>query len=144
MLTMQTASNKERIIAEAARILKPGGQYAIHELCLKPDDLDDGTKSDIERALSEESHIGTRPQTSEWRELLEGAELQVSGAAMARFELQYPLRLLRDEGLFGTFRLVSNVLRDRAARRRLLAMQSIICRYRDSLSAVAFVAVKPE
>ena len=63
---------------------------------------------------------------------------------MARFELLHPPRLLRDEGLFGTLRLVSNILRDRAARRRVLGMRSVIRRYRDSLSAVAFVAVKPE
>ena len=111
MLTMQTASNKEQIIAEAARILKPGGRYGIHELCLRPDDLDDATKDEIERALSEESHVGTRPRTkSEWCELLEGAGLQVKGTAMARFGLLDPPRLLRDEGLFGTLRLVSNVL----------------------------------
>ncbi|HRE00537.1 MAG TPA: methyltransferase domain-containing protein, partial [Ilumatobacteraceae bacterium] len=43
MLTMQSDTNKAGIIAEAARLLAPGGRYAIHELCLVPDDIDDAT-----------------------------------------------------------------------------------------------------
>lgn len=144
MLTMQTASNKERIIAEAARILKPRGRYGIHELCLKPDDLGDAAKSEIERALSEASHVGTRPQTqSEWRALLEGAGLQVTDMAMAPFRLLDPPRVIRDEGIVGALRLVKNVLGDAAARQRVLAMRSVLHRYRDSLAAIAIVAVKP-
>ncbi len=145
MLTMQTASNKERIMAEAARILKPGGRYGIHELCLKPDDLGDAEKSEIERGLSEASHVGTRPQTqSEWRALLEGTGLQVTDTAMAPFRLLDPRRVIRDEGIPGALRLAKNVLRDAAARRRVLAMRSVLHRYRNSLAAIAIVAMKPE
>ena len=39
MLTMQTPPQKERLVQEAARLLRPGGRYGIHELCLQPDDL---------------------------------------------------------------------------------------------------------
>ncbi len=145
MLTMQTASHKEQIITEAARILKPGGQYGIHELCLEPDDLDDATKIEIEKALSEVAHVGSRPLTqSEWRTLLEGAGFEIKDMVMAPFHLLEPRRLLRDEGPLGALRFLGNVLRDGAARRRVVAMRSVIRRYRDMLSAVAFVAVKPE
>lgn len=41
MLTMQTAEGKARITREAVRLLKAGGRYGIHELCLVPDDLPD-------------------------------------------------------------------------------------------------------
>ena len=37
MLTMQTDKHKLEIMREAARILRPGGYYAIHELSLTPD-----------------------------------------------------------------------------------------------------------
>ena len=40
MLSMQPATTKARIAAEAARLLVPGGRYGIHELCLVPDDID--------------------------------------------------------------------------------------------------------
>jgi len=37
MLTIQSDDHKREIIAEAARILAPGGRYAIHELALRAD-----------------------------------------------------------------------------------------------------------
>lgn len=145
MLTMQSGSNKERLIVEAARIIKPGGRYAIHEVCLKPDDLDASVKRDIERALSEESHVAARPQTeSEWRALLEGARLQVTATAMAPFRPLDPLSVIRDEGFLGALRLARKVFPDRTARRRVLAMRSVLHRYRHSLAAIAMVATKPE
>ena len=39
MLTMQGQNQKVAIIAEASRLLRPGGRYGIHELCLVPDEL---------------------------------------------------------------------------------------------------------
>ncbi len=89
--------------------------------------------------------MGTRPLTqSEWRALLEGAGFQIRDTVIAPFHLLKPRRLLRDEGLLGTLRLFGNVLRDGAARRRVIAMRSVIRRYQDRLAAIAFVAVKPE
>ena len=41
MLSMQLPTTKDRIVAEAARLLQPGGRYGLHELCLIPDDLDE-------------------------------------------------------------------------------------------------------
>lgn len=144
MLTMQTASNKEQIIAEAARILKASGRYGIHELCLKPD-LDEATKSAVERSLSEVSHVGTRPLTeSEWRALLEGNGFQIKHTVMAPFSLLEPSRVLRDEGPLGALRIVGNVVRNGAARRRVLAMRSVMRQYRHILAAVAITCQKPE
>lgn len=39
MLTMQTKTRKRLIVREALRLLRPGGRYAIHELCLTSDDI---------------------------------------------------------------------------------------------------------
>src|ERR1700722_19736740 len=44
MLSMQSPEQKSRIVREAYRLLKPGGRYGIHELCLIPNDLDESTK----------------------------------------------------------------------------------------------------
>lgn len=145
MLAMQTTSNQERVIAEAVRILKPGGKYGIHEPCLIPNDVDEATKIEIERALFDVTHVAARPGTqSEWCKLLEEAGLQVTGQATAGFGLLSPPRLLRDEGPLGTLKLIRNVLRDKVARRRVLAMRSVLRRYRHSLGSIAIVAVKPE
>jgi hypothetical protein len=60
---VQTAVHKEAIVAEVARLLKPGGRYGIHELCLVPDDLEEGRKLEISQALSKSIHLGARPLT---------------------------------------------------------------------------------
>lgn len=143
-LTMQMASHREQIITEAARILKPGGRYGIHELCLEPDDLDNATKSEIEKALSEVSRVGTRPLTkSESRALLESAGFQIKGTVIAPFHLLKPCRLLRDEGLLGILRLLGNVLCDGTAGQCIIAMRSVIRRYQDRLAVIALVGMKP-
>lgn len=72
MLTMQSAKQKQQIIAEAKRILRPGGQYAIHEMCLAPDTLDDATKEAVQKDLSKSLRVNVRPLTiSEWTQHLE-------------------------------------------------------------------------
>lgn len=41
MITMQNAKHKRAIVAEAFRVLKPGGSYGVHEISLTPDTLSD-------------------------------------------------------------------------------------------------------
>lgn len=52
MLSMQPPQHKSQIVREACRLLKPGGRYGIHELCLTPDDLDENSKRAIEHDLA--------------------------------------------------------------------------------------------
>lgn len=52
MLTMQGPRQKASMIKEAARLLRPGGRYGIHELCLVPDALPQQTRDLIEGDLS--------------------------------------------------------------------------------------------
>ena len=145
MLSMETASHKEQIIKEAARLLKPGGRYFIHEVYVEPDDLDDATKSEIGKALSETSRVGMCPLTqSEWRTLLEEAGFEIRDTIKGPLHLLEPARIFRDEGPLGALRFFTGALRDGTARRRLLTMRSVIRRYQDQLSAIGFVAVKPE
>ena len=73
MLSMQPSTAKANIIAEAARLLRPGGRYGIHELCLVPDDLDESIRAAIQHEMSGDIHVGVRPLTGkEWCELLDG------------------------------------------------------------------------
>ncbi|HVT29063.1 MAG TPA: methyltransferase domain-containing protein [Lacipirellulaceae bacterium] len=145
MLSMQPAGAKQRIIVEASRLLKPGGRYGIHELCLVPDDVDEPTREAIQRDLSDEIHVGVRPLTiCEWRELLESAGLTVVAEETAPMHLMEPARLIRDEGLFRAIRFAWNVAWHTAARRRVLAMRRIFRKYARHLAAVALVAEKRE
>ncbi len=52
-------------------------------------------------------------------------------------------RMLDDEGITGTVRILFNLVRNRVARRRVLEMRNIFRRYEDSLTAVLIIARKP-
>ena len=143
MLTMQTAAQKDSIIAEAARVLRTGGRYGIHELALKPDNLHDTVKSEIQQALSDAIHVGARPLTAqEWRAVLGGHGFVVESQISAPMHLLEPRRFVRDEGLPRTLRFLWNVARTPAARRRIRAMRATFRRYAEHLAATAIVAVK--
>ena len=144
MLSMQPATTKERIVAEAARLLRPGGRYGIHELCVIPDGVDPSIRAAIERDLTDDIHVGVRPLTiAEWRVELGRAGLHVRFEQVAPMHLLEPVRLIRDEGLGRALKFAFNVAAHAAARRRVLAMRRVFRKYVDHLAAVALVADKP-
>lgn len=145
MLTMQIESQKQSIAAEAHRVLRSGGRYAIHELGLMPDDLDEELKASIMKDVSEAIHVGARPLTvSEWRNTLESAGFTIDATTCvtAPMHLLEPRRVIADEGVFGTARILFNVLRTPAARKRILAMRRVFRRYEVHLCAVTMVGRK--
>jgi hypothetical protein len=143
MLTMQTAEMKGEIVREAYRLLKSGGRYGIHEMCLMADNLDESSNRETERALTGVVHHGVRPlAVSEWRLLLESEGFEIQSMDMAPMSLLEPGRLIRDEGFSGALRFVWNVLRDSEARRRVLEMRSVFRRHRKEIGAVAISGLK--
>jgi SAM-dependent methyltransferase len=144
MLTMHPAEAKRRIVHEAARLLKPGGKYGIHELSLLPDDISQDERGEIHAALTQSIHVGARPLTvTEWRALLRAEGLEVCFESRAPMHLLELRRVLRDEGFIRTVRIAVNALRFREARRRVLGMRRVFRKYDRHLGAVTLVAVKP-
>ena len=140
MLTMNTQEQKKRIIAEAFRVLRPGGRYGIHELSVVPDSMPSEQRDEIYTSLSSVLHVGARPlPRAEWRRLFEAAGFQVQHSGHAPMRLLGPRRLVQDEGIWGALRLAKNVLRDAPTRRRVLAMRRVFEQYRDHISAVFLV-----
>lgn len=143
MLSMQPASVKEKIFGEAHRLLKPGGRYGIHELCLTPDDLSEEMKDEIHQALSDAIHAGVRPLTpSEWREQLVSSGFEIEAESQSPMHLLEPRRVIQDEGFGGALRFFANVARSPEARKRVFAMRGVFQKYDKHLAAIMFVAKK--
>lgn len=143
MLTMQGAKGKDAIVAEAHRVLREGGRYAIHELCLEPDTLDDDAKTEIRKALARSIKVNARPLTTdEWKELLTSHGFTVESVQHNGMELLKPRRNLADEGLRGVATIVKNLIRNPGARTRVLGMREVFNRYSDNLAAIAVIATR--
>ena len=145
MLTMQGDKGKAAIVAEAARVLRPGGRYAIHELGVTPDDIDEDYYTPLRRDLARSIHVNARPMTAAaWKELMEDAGLVVDWVDTAPMALLKVGRNIRDEGLGGFLRIARNVAADKALRQRVQEMAATFKRYEKDMVGIALVAHKPE
>lgn len=143
MLTMQPSEHKKAIIREAARLLKPGGYYGIHELGLQPDNISEEVKQSVYKDLSANIRVHARPLTvTEWSQLLqdEGFEIvKVDTNAMALLE---PKRVLQDEGFFRMLKIMFNVITHGDLRSRILQMRRTFRKHKNDINAIAIVARK--
>ena len=144
MLTMQSPRGKAEIVVEAARILRPGGIYAIHELGLTPDDIDPEIGSEISKALARSIHVNARPMTlAQWGELLTDHGLVVEWTSTAPMALLKLGRNIADEGLTGVLRMAKNLITQPDLRRRVMSMRRTFATYESSMCGVTLVARKP-
>jgi SAM-dependent methyltransferase len=143
MLTMQPCPAKRRVVREARRLLDGStGRYALHELCLLPDDLDPAVADRITADLQDAIHVGARPLTpSDWSELLTTEGFTVTAQKIAPMALLEPRRLIDDEGLIPALRIAGRALRDPAALRRVLHMRHVFRRHSAHLGAISLLAV---
>jgi SAM-dependent methyltransferase len=145
MLTMQGDAAKHAIVAEAARVLRPGGRYAIHELALTPDTVSEEISTEIRQSLARAIKVNARPLTiAEWSRLLSEHGLVVDRVVTAPMALLQPRRVIADEGLFRALRFARNLLLNPDARQRVLTMRNTFRTHRERLTAVAIIARKPD
>lgn len=78
------------------------------------------------------------------RELLTGAGFQIRGSRRADALAGAAPCLICDEGWLSALRFVFNVLRRPQARKRVLSMRRMFRKHYRHLTAVSFVAVRPD
>jgi SAM-dependent methyltransferase len=143
MLSMQTDEGKQRILAEAHRLLRPGGRLGLHEMILVPDGMPDDQKAGIHADLTHDIRVRSRPLTAaEWTSRLEAAGFRVELSETAPMHLLEPGRFIRDEGIAGTARFLVNAARHPQALRRLASLRRTFRRHRDNLAALTMVATR--
>lgn len=143
MLTMQADHRKSEIIREAHRILKKGGLYAIHELGLEPDTLDEDVKAEIQKKLAQTIKVNARPLTGkEWSSLLEKEGFRISGVYTNPMRLLETGRIIDDEGFLRTMKIGFNLLIYPAARRRILEMRKVFRKYSNCMNGIVIIAEK--
>ncbi|MCS4301841.1 class I SAM-dependent methyltransferase [Chryseobacterium sp. BIGb0232] len=143
MLSMHSDHRKSEIIREASRILVPKGYYAIHELALAPDSLDENVKLQIQKELALSLKVNTRPLTvSEWTQLLEKEGFQILKTETAPMHLLELQRIISDEGLSGFLKIAGNIIIQPKIRSRILQMRRVFKKHNNCLCAVAILAQK--
>lgn len=141
MLSMQPPRHKQAIIHEAARVLRPGGRYLLHELAVVPEDIAPSLHAQLEKDLSASIHVGVRIGTpSQWRQWLEAEGFALEEVHLLPMRLLEVDRLLQDEGLARTARFAWNMLRTRGAFARMRAVRASFHAHNHSLRAIAMVA----
>jgi Methyltransferase domain len=140
MLSMQSQEQKDRIFAEARRLLAAGGRYGIHEMCFLPDDISDNLRHEIQAAMSKEIHAGVQPLSrSEWVRLFEQNGLKVTWTCDAPMHLLESRRMLQDEGVGGCLRIACNIATNSMLRHRIVAMRRLFRKYGEHLGAISLV-----
>jgi len=143
ILTMQATHRKAEIIAEAARILKKGGLYGIHELGLTPVDISTKRKAQIQRELAKSAKVNVRPLTVyEWSQLLEDEGFEVIGTEFNPMHLLKPRRLIEDEGFLGASRVMFNLLTHKPERKQIKRMYHAFKEQQRYLNAIAMITRK--
>lgn len=140
-LTMQLQRIKVKILQEAARILKPGGLYGLHELALATDDADVAAR--VHHDLTTSIRVNAKPLSiNGWKTVVEDAGFEIIKVKTVRMALLESGRLLKDEGPQGVARIILNLLRRPAALVRVLHMRKQFRKHSASLCAISIVARK--
>jgi SAM-dependent methyltransferase len=125
------------VLAEARRLLRPGGRVAIHELAPADGPADPEAVDDLRAA-------GLRPRPVEaWRALAADAGFVVIGSLAGRLALPAPRGLLRELGPRGALQITREIARDGALRSAVTSARQALERRALSLRAALVVAEVP-
>ena len=97
---------KQRVLSEMVRVVRPGGCVGMHDLCWK-----EGASDDLKRTLAEIE--GENPETLEgWRQLFERAGLvQINAVDKSEVMSRWMQESRKQLGLTGQLKLILKIIR---------------------------------
>ncbi|MBW4640728.1 MAG: methyltransferase domain-containing protein [Gloeocapsa sp. UFS-A4-WI-NPMV-4B04] len=136
ILTMQSPPGKAKILAGIHNKLKPGGKFLSHELLARE------KEEQICTELAQVIKVNSTPLSeANWILAYETAGLQVQNQKTDSMALLNLSRIIQDEGIVDTIRILGNVLTHKPIRTRVLEMRSVFQKYRNELGYIILCAV---
>ncbi|WP_413256246.1 class I SAM-dependent methyltransferase [Floridanema fluviatile] len=135
ILSMQSAPGKAKILSGIYAKLKPGGKFLSHEM------LADNKETEIHEQLARVIKSNTSPLSqANWIATYANAGLQIKQHETGGMALLNLWRMIQDEGLFSTAKILWNVVTNSQIRQRVLAMRRIFQKYQQDLGYIVLVA----
>jgi cyclopropane fatty-acyl-phospholipid synthase-like methyltransferase len=136
ILTMQSPQGKAKVLREIHSRLKPGGKFLSHELLARHQE------AEIRADLAKIIRVNSTPLSeAHWIDAFTTAKLQVQQHLTGSMNLLNLRRILQEEGIFNTMRILWNILTQQAIRKRVLEMRRVFHKYRDDLGYIILCAV---
>jgi len=143
MMTIHTEEEKERIVNEVHRLLKPGGRYAMQELSVTPDDIPADEAEALRRVVMHAvRHLAWPKTTGQWKAFMEDHGFEVIAELRRPALLLEAERLIEDEGEATAFQFVWNVLEDDAIIARVREMRNMFVNNQKNLVGYCIVCRK--
>ncbi|BAY22137.1 methyltransferase [Calothrix sp. NIES-2100] len=136
ILTMQSPQGKAKLLAAIHHHLKPGGKFLSHELLAR--NQEEEIRADLARVIRVNS---TPLSQANWITALTTAELEVQQHLTGSLNLLNVRKMLQEEGIFNTMRILGNILTQPSIRQRVLEMRQIFHKYRHELGYIIICAV---
>jgi cyclopropane fatty-acyl-phospholipid synthase-like methyltransferase len=136
ILSMQSPPAKAKILAGIHNKLNPGGKFLSHELLARD------KEEEIHAELAAVIRVNTTPLSeANWISAFNSAGLEVQQQQTGGMNLLNWRRMLQDEGILHTLRILGNILTRPPIRKRVLEMRSVFQKYRDELGYIIICAV---
>ena len=135
ILTMQSDIGKAKILGAIKNHLKPGGKFLSHEMVVH------SNKSQVHQSLSQTIRVNANPLTFiEWSTVCKKAGLTIQQQQTGEMRLLNWGQIVRDEGLFGTVKILGNILTNPHLRQRVLQMRRSFHQQRNNIGYIVFTS----